>query len=341
MAQSSNTHQRFPAPSRKAMAGQASACDPALHEQMVRPWDLCHAPMERGEFRYRMRYLKLPGMTLYREVFDLRCRLHGASPVDMFAFSVPLGSSARSTYWGSTLDASSMPAMLPGGLDVVLQPAHEQLVLLIDLSLMRSHLPADVMQGLELAAAEHFLRANREGLSSLRGWFCGLIDSANQMPAMFQHPVVLRSVAEDALRLLERTVNLSLRTPPRPPCSLRQKGLRRALEYLRQASLENQSIPEISRAAGVSQRTLEYAFRDVFGLTPLEFLKLQRLHATRRDLLCASPQEATVMAIAYRHGFYHPSRFARNYRRLFGEQPSVTLARSSRPDGRDLSPLLG
>jgi AraC-like DNA-binding protein len=323
------------------MVGQASACDPVFHEQMVRPWDLCHTPVEGGEFRYRMRYLKLPGMTLYREVFDLRCRLQGASPVDTFAFSVPLSSSARSTYWGSTLDASGMPAMLPGGLDVALEPAHEQLVVLIDLSFMRSNLPADVMKGLELAAAEHVLRANREDLSSLRGWFSGLMDTASQTPGMLQHAAVLRSVAEDALRLLERTVSLSLRTLPRPPYSLRQKGLRRALEYLRHANLENQSIPEVSRAAGVSQRTLEYAFRDVFGLTPLQFLKLRRLHATRRDLLCASPQDATVMAIAYRHGLCHPSRFARNYRRLFGEQPSVTLARSSRSDGRDLSPLLG
>jgi AraC family ethanolamine operon transcriptional activator len=297
--------------------------------------------MERGEFRYRMQYLKTPGMTFYREVFDLRCHLQGASPTNTFAFSMPLGSSARSTYWGSTVDASSMPAMLPGGLDVVLEPAHEQLVVLIDLSLMHSHLPADVMKGLELAAAEHVLRANREDLGSLRGWFSGLIETANQTPGILQHAAVLRSVAEDALRLLERTVSRSLRPPSRPPYSLRQKGLRRALEYLRQASLENQSIPEISRAAGVSQRTLEYAFRDVFGLTPLEFLKLRRLHATRRDLLCAGPKQATVMAIAYRHGFYHPSRFAMNYRRLFGEQPSVTLARSSRSDGRDLSPLVG
>ncbi len=341
MAQSSNTHQRLPAPSRDAMAGRASACDPVLHEQMVRPWDLCHTPMEPGEFRYRMRYLKIPGMTMYREVFDLRCRLQGASPVDTFAFSVPLSSSAGSTYWGSRLDVSGMPAMFSGGLDVALEPAHEQIVVLIDLSLMHSHLPADVMRGIELAAAEHVLRANREGLSSLRSWFSGLIETANHTPGILQHAAVLRSVAEDALQLLERTVSLSLRPPSRPPYSLRQKGLRRALEYLRQPSLENKSIPEISRAAGVSQRTLEYAFRDAFGLTPLEFLKLRQLHATRRDLLCASPQQATVMAIACRHGFYHPSRFASNYRRLFGEQPSVTLARSSRSEGRDLSPLLG
>jgi AraC family ethanolamine operon transcriptional activator len=158
---------------------------------------------------------------------------------------------------------------------------------------------------------------------------------------MLHHSAVLRSVAEDILRHLVRAASISLQPPSRPPCSLRRKGLNRALEYLRQADLENQSIPQISGAAGVSQRTLEYAFRDVFGLTPLGFIKLRRMHAARRDLLCTSQEQTTVMAVAFRHGFYHPARFATNYRQLFGEQPSVTLTRSSRSEGQELSPLLG
>ena len=341
MARSANTHEMLPASLGHAMAGEVSACDPVSHEQMVRPWDLCHRPMERGEFGYHMRYLKIPGITLYREVFDLRCVLQGLSPVGTFAFAVPLGGAAPSAYWGSPLDASGMPAMLPGGLDVVLEHGHKQLVILIDLSLMHSHVPADVVEGLELAAIGHRLPASQEDVRYLGNCFSGLIDSANQTPAMLHYPSALRSIAEDVLRHLVSAVNLSLQPPSRSPYSTRKKGLDRALEYLRHADFANQSIPEISKAAGVSQRTLEYAFRDVFGLTPLGFLRLRRMHAARRDLLCEGPEHVTVMAIAYRHGFYHPARFANNYRQLFGEQPSATLKRSRRSDDQNLSPLLG
>jgi AraC family ethanolamine operon transcriptional activator len=85
------------------------------------------------------------------------------------------------------------------------------------------------------------------------------------------------------------------------------------------------SIPEISRVAGVSLRTLEYSFRDELGLTPLAFLRLQRLHAARRRLMNAGTGGTTVTEIACAHGFYQPARFAAHHHRLFNELPSQTL----------------
>ena len=340
MSQSADANETTSPFSGISSAGEASACDPVLHEQMVRPWDLCHNPREHGKFGYRMRYLRMPGITFYREAFDLRCDLQGLSPVDTFAFSVPATVDSSSTYWGSSLNTPGMPAMLSGGLDVKLERGHEQLVILIDSSLMRSNLPEEMVASLEVAAAAHRLPASREDIRYLENWFDRLIDRAIQMPEMLHHPAVLQSVEEDIFRQLANTVSISLEPPSRPLCSLRRKGLDRALEYLREADVENQSIPEISRAAGVSQRTLEYAFRDSFGLTPLGFLKLRRMHRARRDLLLTNPGTATVMTIACRHGFYHPTRFSKNYRQLFGEQPSATLKRSTQFEGQGLSPFL-
>ena len=341
MTQSAKVQENPSAFSGISGVGEVSASDPVLHEQMVRPWDLCHMPREPGEFGYRMRYLRIPGITLYRETFDLHCCLQGLSPVDTFAFSVPSRVDSSSTYWGSSLHTCGMPAMLSGALDVKLERGHEQLVILIDATLMRSHLPEEMVSSLEVAAAAHLLPAGREDIRYLESWFDGLIDRAIQLPEMLHQPAVLQSVAEDIFQHLAGAVAISIEPPSRPSSSLRRKGLDRALEYLREADLENQSIPEISRAAGVSQRTLEYAFRAAFGLTPLGFLKLRRMHGARRDLLCANPKQATVMKIAYRHGFYHPARFAKNYRQLFGELPSVTLERWSQSQGRELFPLLG
>ena len=52
--------------------------------------------------------------------------------------------------------------------------------------------------------------------------------------------------------------------------------------------------------------------------------------------MCTSPVRATVTEIAYRHGFYHPERFAKYYRQLFGEHPSVTLKRPGLSEGQEL-----
>jgi AraC-like DNA-binding protein len=89
----------------------------------------------------------------------------------------------------------------------------------------------------------------------------------------------------------------------------------------------------------VSQRTLEYAFRDAFGLTPIGYLRLHRFHRARNCLLAARPERESVTNIAYRAGFFELGRFSGTYRSLFGERPSDTLRRCS-PAGQGLPPSL-
>jgi len=76
----------------------------------------------------------------------------------------------------------------------------------------------------------------------------------------------------------------------------------------------------------VSQRTLEYAFREKMGITPLQFLRGYRMNCARRDSSTAAPGSTTVTTVATGWGFSELGRFAGEYRRMFGELPSQTLA---------------
>ena len=87
-------------------------------------------------------------------------------------------------------------------------------------------------------------------------------------------------------------------------------------------------LETLARETGVSPRTLEYAFRRVYDTTPLNFIKVRRLHAARRRLLESDDPELTVTKVALGYGFQHFSYFARDYRLLFGELPSNTLQRA-------------
>lgn len=84
-------------------------------------------------------------------------------------------------------------------------------------------------------------------------------------------------------------------------------------------------IETLTREVGVSRRTLEAAFRDVFDTTPLRYVKIRRLHAARRRLLAGSRSELNVTTVALASGFQHLSYFSRDYHALFGEYPSETL----------------
>jgi transcriptional regulator GlxA family with amidase domain len=88
------------------------------------------------------------------------------------------------------------------------------------------------------------------------------------------------------------------------------------------------TVQDLTVAVGVSQRTLEYAFRDIMDTTPASYLRLYRLNAAHRELVRADQGETTVTAIAQQWGFTHPGRFSGAYRQLFGEAPSRTLSRA-------------
>ena len=105
----------------------------------------------------------------------------------------------------------------------------------------------------------------------------------------------------------------------------RDKALQKSLEIIRELGPPPAGTLQLAQMAGVSKRTLEYAFRDRFGLTPAAFLKARRLAAVRRDLQAADPGNATVSDILATHNFWHIGQFATDYRRTFGELPSETL----------------
>jgi AraC family ethanolamine operon transcriptional activator len=107
----------------------------------------------------------------------------------------------------------------------------------------------------------------------------------------------------------------------------RELALVRAEAFVERCGQENIDAREMSRVAQVSQRTLEYAFVNRFGMTPKAFLNAHRLNSVRRELRAANPAKEKVSDIANRWGFWHLGQFAADYRAQFDELPSQTLRR--------------
>ena len=106
--------------------------------------------------------------------------------------------------------------------------------------------------------------------------------------------------------------------------------LRRAVAFIDDNAELDLTVSDIARAASVTPRALQLAFRRHLDTTPLRHLRRVRLARAREDLLSATAGDGhTVTAIAYRWGFPSPSRFAEEYRATYGDLPSNTL-RSAR-----------
>jgi AraC-like DNA-binding protein len=106
--------------------------------------------------------------------------------------------------------------------------------------------------------------------------------------------------------------------------------VRRAEEWIEANLGEPIGVEEVACAIEVGMRSLQMSFKRVRGCTPQAFIMRRRLEVARQMLLGAG-QEATVTAIAMSLGFFELGRFSQRYRQLFGETPSVTLARIKPP----------
>ena len=105
--------------------------------------------------------------------------------------------------------------------------------------------------------------------------------------------------------------------------------IQKARDYIDAHADEPPAIQDVCRAAGVSWRTLNYAFRETFGVTPKEYLQATRLDGVRKELHQRGPS-AKIADIANNWGFWHMGQFAADYRRQFGELPSETPKRTHR-----------
>jgi transcriptional regulator GlxA family with amidase domain len=109
----------------------------------------------------------------------------------------------------------------------------------------------------------------------------------------------------------------------------RKRIVRLAEERFEAAGDASVSLVDLCIAAGVSARTLQYAFREYYGLSPTAYFRMRRFNRARHSLRNAAPDRGAVKRAALDAGITELGRFSVEYRRLFGESPSVTLSRAA------------
>jgi AraC family transcriptional regulator, ethanolamine operon transcriptional activator len=132
-------------------------------------------------------------------------------------------------------------------------------------------------------------------------------------------PLLIESIPPSSTPL-----DLSLRSPRR------FEMVKQANEYMR-AHLETPiTLMSLCKALHTSERPLNYGFHEVFGVSPMAYLKTLRLRAVRTQLQLADPDTTAIAEVANRFSFQSLGHFSRDYKIMFGELPSETLKQVSR-----------
>jgi AraC-like DNA-binding protein len=101
-------------------------------------------------------------------------------------------------------------------------------------------------------------------------------------------------------------------------------ALDRVVDEIERAPDRGYTVADLARLAGISARSLQCAFHERYGISPMRYLRQVRLDRAHDNLAQAT---GSVADVAYHWGFTNPGRFARAYHDRFGELPAGTLNR--------------
>ncbi|MDR7152758.1 AraC family ethanolamine operon transcriptional activator [Hydrogenophaga palleronii] len=165
-------------------------------------------------------------------------------------------------------------------------------------------------------------RNPRDDLGGLLG---SLMQSLRHSPDMLRHATLRRCLEEGLHSTLLGMSNPTEMAGKDLTASTRQYVVGKARDYMREHVEEAITVSELCAHIRVSRRTLQYSFQDVLGTNPARYLRNMRLNGARREIRRQTDARAPMADIAAHWGFWHPSRFAAEYKSLFGELPSQTL----------------
>jgi AraC-like DNA-binding protein len=214
----------------------------------------------------------------------------------------------------------------------VVDPGWESITFLLPPQLISAHLA-----GRQRASEFHLphgvetLQADEEKVRRLFDWGKRLVDTAARQPALFNEHRKERVAAQvELLETLLASLGMASDFEPSRSDETRQaysRIVKIAEDHALSHAGDHLHVTDLCKAAGVSERTLENAFKDVMGTTPVAYLIRLRLHRVRKALLAATHGTTTVSAEALDWGFWHFGEFSRAYKECFGELPSDTLRR--------------
>ncbi|UCH75627.1 MAG: helix-turn-helix domain-containing protein [Rhodospirillales bacterium] len=182
----------------------------------------------------------------------------------------------------------------------------------------------------DVAPRSGILPPELPGFAALRQALSGLASQLRISPRSIEDESFVSAARN---RILASCVDVLLAAggaldEPPPSLPRRLRITRKVEEFALEALPRAVSLAEMCRAAGVSARALQYAFQDLYGMSPLNYVKLRRLGLARKTLLASPGRASPVKWAAIGAGFSELGRFSAEYRALFGERPSETVLRT-------------
>jgi AraC family ethanolamine operon transcriptional activator len=297
-------------------------------------WNLQFRQLSSGPFDGELHFAQAGGIQVVQVTVNQVVQARGGQVPGSYGF-VPITTTNAEALWrGTKQQPGQIVVHGPGQeIDHRTSRAYSTTLVSVDAELLRSVFAT--LQGFELeeTLAKRLAIATAPATSS--GLLARLQNVLNRLlaqPGLPAQPFAQRMFEVECARWLVQAIG----TPeafsrPDTRSANRRLVVRRVDDYMQANIHEPLTILDFCKEGHASERTLHYAFHEVFGMSPMAYFKAQRLNCVRQALKTAEfADDRTVAEIAQHWGFWHTGNFAADYRRLFGELPSQTFVSGRR-----------
>jgi AraC family transcriptional regulator, ethanolamine operon transcriptional activator len=318
------------------LAVQADDVDDLAAAQ--RDWTLRYDQLSGGRFDGRVDLVQLPGLCVVREVSTRAVHQRGQLDPRSVGFALGRSSCGPAHFHGQQVQPGALMIGCGDALDLHTPEQHELIAIVVDRALLSAIWQRLYQKPWSPWLDEQRVVPARPGMAdAVRTLHLDLLGRVARDPGLLRDPSQALPL-RDAL-LIEWLEAIPERVEPVDLRSIaaRRRVVERVCDQVLGQPEEAPTLLQLCRDIGVSPRKLDYCFRDLLGMPPARYLRALRLNGARRALKRADGRgpagdggdagSVTVHDVAVRWGFWHMGAFSADYKRQFGELPSVTRQR--------------
>lgn len=304
----------------------AQSHDIAEHADLVGKFDVHLNQLSQGKFHGKVKIIKTPGMLIFEESYSRKSIVQGSTPKEYILLGTNIASHRSELRWcGTVIDPKRFACSGPGAaIDFVMPDKSHDVCMLVKPEILA---PAISQQAFDLMNASQTIDFSATAGQGLITTLTAAMRWVAKKPAQLNNPYTVRTLESRLLEKISHCIENSSLAVHMQPLSKRTTHVRKAIEFAEQSSGPVTTV-EMAISAGISIRSLEYAFLNVLDISPYKYLRFHRLNAAHRELSIADPNKSTVTDIALKWGFSHAGRFSVLHRQFFDEKPSKTLRRA-------------
>ena len=298
----------------------------------IRAWDLDFRQLDRGRSSPEFTQVMGPDMHFTYARFDRHYHQQGSTPAGMRTFAL-LEDTVSGVHWFGREVTSSSLVCFPASreLEAVSRPDFNVYTISVSKDLLAETVLTIGLSDLDktIRKEDRVVNCDPTLLQAIRRKLREILDYSLHNSLSINHPDVKHILETELPALILEALTVSLDVNNFKPVQWKkQQAIKKAHEYLREFDNDSISISALCQFANVSLRTLEYAFKEYYGVTPKNYLTAMRLSSVRKELRKNHSQSTSITDIANQWDFWHMGQFAADYKRLFGELPSETVKKA-------------